>query len=322
MKILFATDGSDSALAALEFFLRFPVPADSELVITTVIDQAAFADQRQERISRIIADDRTEPPQGALQAEASSEDEAPSLNEEQVSLCREVKTHLESVSARLQSAGWSPSIEIRSGHPTDQICQAAEALAADLILVGSHGHSGLRRYLLGSVSAGVLQYAHCSVLLVPHPDLGEHRLPDADAPLRFLLAHDGSEPAVKAVDFCASLPLKGRATLILLRVLELVTLYRLDLRQRLSPVFQEEKRSAQQQLERAAERLRQLTPEVEIRLLESEDLGGTILAEAEEQSSDLILLGFKGRSAVKRMLVGSVVGRIATHAQCAVLVVR
>ncbi len=322
MKILFATDGSDSALAALEFLLRFPLPAGSEVVVATVIDQAAFPDHNISLISGVITDDRSAQAKGERDGSAPQQDQDAQLSEAERNLLREAQDHLRRVSSRLQSAGWSSSTEIHIGHPIDQICNAAETLAVDLILVGTHGLGGLRRHLLGSVSAGVLHYAQCSVLLVPHPDLAEHSLSGATAPLRFLLAYDGSEPADRAVDLCASLPLQGHASITLLRVLELVTLYRQDLGQRMSPAFRDEKRTAQEELEAAAERLRQATPEVEIKLLESDDLSRSILETAAEQHSDLILLGHKGRSAIKRMLVGSAVARVAAQTQCALLVVR
>lgn len=324
MKILFATDGSDSALAALEFLLHFPVPAGNELMITMVIEQAAFPGHLRKLIVNLIADDTTDPARvaGPHTSRDAGGDESLSLSEAQIRLCEDARSHLRRVSARLHAAGWSTAIEVREGHPVDQICQAAEAVAADLILIGTQGLGALRRYLLGSVSAGVLQYAPCSVLLVPHPDLSDHALSDATRTLRFLLAHDGSQSAEKAVELCAGLPLKDRATVTLLRVLELVTLYRQDLSQRLSPTFQEEKRAAEQALSTAAERLRRLTPEVETKLLESDDPAQSILETATEERSDLILLGHKGRSAVKRMLLGSVVGRIAARAECALLIVR
>lgn len=45
------------------------------------------------------------------------------------------------------------------------ICDTAKAEKVDLIVMGSRGRSGLRKVLLGSVSSGVLTYAHCPVLV-------------------------------------------------------------------------------------------------------------------------------------------------------------
>jgi nucleotide-binding universal stress UspA family protein len=331
MKILFATDGSDSAESALDFLLRFPFPSESEVLVTTVIDRTAFPDAISGMLAGVPPDGdlgQTTPASAAFADEAteqrwqSQQVEVDNDGGAERTVRSEAEAHLTRVSERLRDAGWASSTEIRSGHPVDQICTAAEASATDLIVVGAHGVTGIRRHLIGSVSTGVLHYAGCSVLLVPHPDLFKHAPPSTERPLRFLLPHDGSEPSDRALKLCASLPLQGRATVTLLRVLELVTLYHQDLWQQMSRDFQEEKRAAEEELRLAAERLRQATSQVEVELLESGDLGRAILDTAAEHESDLIILGHKGRSAIKRMLVGSVIGRIAAHAHCAVLTVR
>jgi nucleotide-binding universal stress UspA family protein len=54
-----------------------------------------------------------------------------------------------------------------SGKPTAAITDFAERVGADLITAGSHGHSRLDRFLLGSVTTGIVRNATCSVLVVP-----------------------------------------------------------------------------------------------------------------------------------------------------------
>ena len=53
-----------------------------------------------------------------------------------------------------------------AGSPKSVILEEAEAFNADLIVVGSHGHGGLERFLLGSVSQAVAAHANCSVEIV------------------------------------------------------------------------------------------------------------------------------------------------------------
>jgi nucleotide-binding universal stress UspA family protein len=55
---------------------------------------------------------------------------------------------------------------VREGDPGTEIIQEAESWAADLIVVGSHGHQGLKRLLLGSVAHYVTNHAPCSVEIV------------------------------------------------------------------------------------------------------------------------------------------------------------
>jgi len=52
------------------------------------------------------------------------------------------------------------------GNPAAEIVSIAEQLKSDLIVIGSHGVGGLRRFLLGSVSDRVGHYAHCTVMIV------------------------------------------------------------------------------------------------------------------------------------------------------------
>jgi nucleotide-binding universal stress UspA family protein len=52
---------------------------------------------------------------------------------------------------------------VREGDPGAEIIAEAEAWPADLIIIGSHGHRGLKRLLLGSVAQHVLNHAPCSV---------------------------------------------------------------------------------------------------------------------------------------------------------------
>ena len=52
------------------------------------------------------------------------------------------------------------------GHPADQICRFASESDADLIVIGSHGRTGISRAILGSVSHAVANQAPCPVTIV------------------------------------------------------------------------------------------------------------------------------------------------------------
>lgn len=56
--------------------------------------------------------------------------------------------------------------DIRKGTPYEEILKAQQEKKADLIVMGSHGQSGLVRHLMGSVTEKVIRQAKCSVLLV------------------------------------------------------------------------------------------------------------------------------------------------------------
>jgi len=55
---------------------------------------------------------------------------------------------------------------VREGLPADEIVAEARRRRADLIVVGTHGRTGLRRFFLGSVAARVVTLARCPVLTV------------------------------------------------------------------------------------------------------------------------------------------------------------
>jgi len=71
----------------------------------------------------------------------------------------------------LRAAPDDPAIEavVRSGEPGDEIIRAAGDLAADLVVTGTHGRTGLSHLLLGSVAERVVRGAPCAVLTVRGP---------------------------------------------------------------------------------------------------------------------------------------------------------
>ena len=298
MKILLATDGSESAQAAVDCLLRFPFPKHSEVTLLTVIDRNVF---KNEEVSSLNEEQRGELEETEKVVQAAAQD------------------LLEQEAARLTAAGWTTSTKLRVGHPAEEIVHLAEQLNSNCIIVGSHGTSGIKRFLLGSVSDYVLQYAPCSVLIVKKH---ESHCAETDKPLRMLLSYDDSAPARTAVEFCASLPLDEQAVVNVLTVLPLIKMYRQDIRQRLSWLWLERKKQALQALEGVAKEIGRATSKVETELREAPDVSDEILHAATEHDSDLIVLGHKGKGAIKKFLLGSVTTRIAHHAHCSVLAVR
>lgn len=52
------------------------------------------------------------------------------------------------------------------GKPAEEIAKAGQEWKADIIVIGSHGRTGIKRLLLGSVAESVMHHAHCPVLVV------------------------------------------------------------------------------------------------------------------------------------------------------------
>jgi nucleotide-binding universal stress UspA family protein len=60
---------------------------------------------------------------------------------------------------------------VRLGNPTEQIVAEAREWQADLVVLGTHGRSGLPRLLLGSIAEATLRDAGCSALVIPNQGL-------------------------------------------------------------------------------------------------------------------------------------------------------
>ncbi len=305
MKVLLATDGSETAQAATDFVARFPFPVGSEVRIVTVITNVL----RDQEIATLT-------PEQWSTFETARNDES-----------EEAAKTLTRTAAVLTGAGWTVSTELRSGHPADEIIDESDAQNVDLIVVGSHGTTGFRRFLLGSVSNQVLQSATRSVLIVRKPEKGcegghiDPPAPDGH-PWRLLIGYDGSKPSDKAVDFCANLELDDRAEVRLLTVLPMVHMFRQDIRQEMNWIWQKKKESEKTALEAAADRVHHDIANVTTELTEAADVSDALLAAGDEFAADLIVLGHKGKGAIERFLMGSVTPRIAHHSCRSVLAVR
>jgi nucleotide-binding universal stress UspA family protein len=301
MKILLATDGSEHAGMALDFLLRFPLPDDSSVILLTVIDKRVFVDAESVELT-------------AEQSEA--------LHAVHNTVREEAQAYLNAAAQRVSERGWAVTVQLRSGDVAEEILAAAEEAQVDLVVVGSHGRSPVRRFMLGSIATRVLMYSPYSVLIVKQPEVAPHLPGREGEPWRVLLAYDDSAPARKALDLCASLPLGAGDSVMVVTVLTLVTGFRQDIYQHLSPVWQQKKIAAKAALDGAVVRLHGSLHGVTSRLREGASSSHEIIEAAEESRSNLIVLGSEGKSALQRLLRGSLTGNVARHAPCPVLVVR
>jgi universal stress protein A len=84
---------------------------------------------------------------------------------------RETLAQLSLVAEQIHSKGLEAESILRTGNPYEEIVNAAKQIGVDLIVIGSHGYTGLSRLLLGSTADRVLQYAPCPVLVVKDPSI-------------------------------------------------------------------------------------------------------------------------------------------------------
>jgi nucleotide-binding universal stress UspA family protein len=304
MNILIATDGSVDAGNALGFMLRFPFPRDSKMTVLSVVDDI---------------------PMLPAELDALNDVQVESLQLANRRLKEEAEELVERESRRLREDGWPGEALVRNGNPVDEILGVAEEIDADLIVLGSHGTGMAKRFLLGSVSDRVLEYAACSVLIVkqrPGEAEPEAIEPGTNAPYRIMLAYDNTDVAQEALALCSSLPLEKESEISALYVMPLITAYRQDVRQHINSIWLQKEHIMQEELEKAVASYQWATPNVTTQVREADNVSDEILKAAEQAGSDLIMFGCKDKGALKRMLLGSITRRMARYAKCTVWAVR
>jgi len=202
-----------------------------------------------------------------------------------------------------------------TGVPWHQVVETLRTdTAFDLVVMGTHGRSGIARFLLGSVAEKVVRHAPCSVLTVH-----EHDKPDAFRSV--LCPIDFSESSQRAVDLATEFVEPGGTGITLLHVLELPVTYSGE--PSVSGFVDSLDKRAAKHLEAFASRLKATVAVPVITRSRIGSPGGQTLALLEEQPGfDLVVVGSHGRTGLSRAFLGSVAEKIVRYAQCPVLVAR
>ena len=229
---------------------------------------------------------------------------------------------------RLTRSGYEAFAEIQVGLPKVAIPEYAKQWGADLVMVGSRGHSALTRFLLGSVAQAVLRASTCSVEIVrPNVDT-------ASAPrgMKILLATDGSECSAKAVYSVANRPWPAKSQIRIISVVQLLTLENQTASSPVCPEYpngllEEVWKEARTRAEEAIADARKTLSANGLKVCDcvATPVGeprAVILDEAKAWGADLIVLGSHGRKGWDRLLMGSVAESVAFHAHCSVEVLR
>ena len=231
---------------------------------------------------------------------------------------RDCKAYLEAVAAPLREQGRDVDTLVAFGNPAEQIL--ALAAAADLVVMGSHGHGGVKRFVLGSVADEVARHAPVPVMIVR----GGPGSPPAVQLTRIVVPLDGSELAEQAVPVAAALAADLGVPVHLLRVLDIDAL-RATVQAGIHAAAaymrsQEEiQRYAEEYLAEQAQHLRNrdLTATAEV-LTGSPAV--TLLDAI--RPDDLVVMTTHGRGGVRRWLLGSVADKLVRAAAAPVLLVR
>jgi nucleotide-binding universal stress UspA family protein len=189
---------------------------------------------------------------------------------------------------------------VRAEDPAEKILQMVKELKYDLLIMGNISETQAERFSLGSVAEKISLYAECPVLIAKRKTKIK----------RLLVAVDGSEKAEKALQYAIQICKHLKAKMTLLNVEEAELL-------RLEPKVA--KQVGEEILAGAATKAKDVTHDTR---LEFGNPARTILKMAKQEDYDLIVLGSRGISSVKRFLLGSVSADVSMHAQRSVLIVR
>jgi nucleotide-binding universal stress UspA family protein len=149
-KVLLAVDGSAGSRNAAELVAARPWPAGTEFRVLSVVELGLSALQAAFEIPGLDAEHLESQRAAAMQRTEDAIDSARRILE----------------AAQLQT---SPSISVLVASPKEVILEEAAAWPADWIVLGSHSHTGLDRFLLGSTSETVATHATCSVAVMRGP---------------------------------------------------------------------------------------------------------------------------------------------------------
>lgn len=230
------------------------------------------------------------------------------------------QTNLREAKARLAGLAQNLAVEneivIRKGNPADEISRIAVEQEADMVITATHGNSGFKRLLLGSVTEKLIKALHCPLLVLPaHDDAPKYTGIAEIAVRNILVGCDFSPDAELALTFAVGLAEPYQAALCLAHVIK--------------PSRYRDKREALPELHsRLEKQLDDMVP-VECRewcraesiLLEG-DPSVKLMAFAEQRGVDMIVLGVRGHTLLEKLLVGSTTDRVIRQANLPVLVVR
>ena len=311
MRILIGYDGSDCAEAALDDLQRAGLPPVAEALVMSVTEiwmpppppasyeilELARAVYVPSDMTRVYSQDSP----ACLAARSLAERAADRL--------------------RINFPGWEITAQATVGSPRRELIREADEWKPDLIVVGSHGRSKLGRFVLGSVSQGVVTYARGSVRVA------RGRLEETDTPVRIVIGVDGSPASAAAVREVASRSWPPMSEVRVIAANDPLTpTFIGSLIPPVGKIVEESNNADREWLKKilvnSSEQLRPSGPKVSTEIQEGDPKRALIEA-AEGWGADCIFVGSVGHgNAFERFVLGSVSASVAARAHCSVEVVR
>jgi nucleotide-binding universal stress UspA family protein len=236
-------------------------------------------------------------------------------------LRRAAMEQLDQTAARLRAAGLSVSHALLEGEVVPQILARVAERKVGLVVLATHGRTGWRRALLGSVAAALVRECPAAVLAV--------RAGDPDAPVStvasdpVILPFDGSERDDDALELARLAAALVPAELVLLNVIAPVILPdRADVAAVDRVALRNQRASAEQYLERMAEQLRASSIAVSVQTVPDDDPAEGIRRAAARNHAQLVAMVTRARGGSRVWSPGSVADRVLREGDRDVLLVR
>ncbi len=234
------------------------------------------------------------------------------------------------------------SVEVLSGLPAQTILSVAEANKIEMIVMCSHGDTGFKRWMLGSVAQKVARSSPAPVLVLREDgSVLPTKQPEEIRPLRILVPLDGSPLAeaslAPAAHVCAALSAPAQGILHLARVLHLTNRYDYCQQDSQASAIEQQRLRAHAYLSTVLQRLHEgefahLKLEVIPTVVVDMDVASTLIGMAEvgasvedvkvEGGCDLIAIATHGRSGLERWVLGSITERMLGATKLPLLIVR
>jgi nucleotide-binding universal stress UspA family protein len=230
---------------------------------------------------------------------------------------RQARTALAESVRPLRAAGLTVDETLLEDYDAEgRILEQAASVHADLLVMGTHGRTGLGWLIIGSVTDHVLRRAPCPVLTVPPGAMRTAKPPFK----RVLCPVDFSVSSLDAVRLALRIAQEGDAHLTLLHVLP--DPESTDAPARDTPAHQiRSEDSVRHRLEALVPADARAFCEPRTRVVRGTSYR-VIVDVAGSEGSDLIVMGVGRRHVLDRLFVGSTTNQVVRHAECPVLTVR
>ncbi len=235
----------------------------------------------------------------------------------------EAQAYLNLVASTMTASDVVIETKIVNGSSAEAIVQYAEGAGIDLIVMSSHGRTGSRRWVYGSVAEKVMHHAPCATAIIrAHVEVSMFQNRKILVPL------DGSELAERALGPALALARAVNSNVYLLRVVAAGEPMPESMRptgEQVEAAFTatdlEEKGEAEAYLQSVFSKFENTRLFFDVQTT-SGDVADTIVTYADDNHIDLIVISSHGRSGLGRWLHGSVAEKVLRGATCATLIVR